>query len=188
VLKIEDETAIRVGSVLKTDVPLDKRAYGLTTLIREHIKIDGDKVQLEFIAKGGKHALYDIENVQTKNYLIKRYSQLKAGESLFPNVNADQINDHIRDIAGEYLKFHDFRGYHGTRIATSVLSRFAGQTLSAEQKTELVRDVCNKVSSFLHNTPKVAFESYIDPKVWDMIGGIDKDVKLTPPKKKGKKT
>lgn len=174
-LRIEDETAIRIGTELKMNVPPETRAYGLTTLTREHIIIEGDKVRLDFVAKGGHFQSYKITDKEIAQYLIRRHNEMKAGESLFPTVTADSLNAHLRKITGEYLKFHDFRGYHGTRIANEILAQYAGQTLSDQKRLEVVREVCDTVSNFLHNTPKVAFEHYIDPRVWDAIGGLDRE-------------
>jgi DNA topoisomerase-1 len=174
-LKIEDETAIRIGSELKKNVAPEKRAYGLTTLIKEHIIIDGDKVRLDFVAKGGHFQSYEIGDKEIAQYLIRRHREMKAGESLFPTVTAEKLNKHLREITGEYLKFHDFRGYHGTRIANELMVPFAGRALKAPEKLKVVQDVCDAVSSFLHNTPKVAFEHYIDPRAWDAIGGVNRE-------------
>jgi DNA topoisomerase I len=174
-LKIEDETAIRIGTELKKNVSPETRAYGLTTLTKEHIIIEGDKVRLDFVAKGGHFQSYKITDKEIADYLHRRYNEMKAGESLFPTVSAEDLNAHLRKITGEYLKFHDFRGYHGTRIANEILAKYAGQALNDQKKLEIAREVCDAVSNFLHNTPKVAFEHYIDPWAWNAIGGIDRE-------------
>jgi DNA topoisomerase-1 len=170
-LRLEDKTAIRVGST--TDFKAKQKAYGLTTLQKEHLKIDGDKIFLDFIAKEGKQAHYELEDRPLANWLQSRWDKVSDGERLFPDVSANKLNDYLKALAGgRNYSIKDFRTFHGTRIAFDILKEYAGLVLSDAEKKKLIKSVSETVSGFLHNSPAMAKASYIDPMVWDFIGGL----------------
>jgi DNA topoisomerase-1 len=170
-LHFEDQTAIRVGSA--KDFKARVKAYGLTTLQHEHVAVDGAKITLDFIAKEGKAAHYELEDSKLSNWLRGRLSTTKPGEQLFSDVNAGQLNKFLKDLAGgKDYSIKDFRTFHGTRIAYEELAQYAGKELTAKQKKAIIKEVCEKASAFLHNTPAMAKNSYIDPMVWESIGGL----------------
>lgn len=170
-LHFEDQTAIRVGS--DKDFKAKVKAYGLTTLQHEHVKLDGDKILLNFVAKEGKQAKYELVDDGLAGFLKQRLDRTKPGEQLFPDVNASALNKYLKELAGgKDYSIKDFRTFHGTRIAYEELKGYAGVVLSDKEKKQLIKDVSTKVSEFLHNTPAMARNSYIDPMVWDFIGGL----------------
>lgn len=168
-LKMEDQTAIRVGG--KTPYKTRKKAYGLTTLENRHVEIKGDKIILDFIAKEGKHAHYEIRDKTLADWLVKRKGKFE--ESLFPDTSATSLNNYLKKISGgKKYTIKDFRTYHGTKIAFRELKKYEKVDLSSKRKKEVVKKTLDKVSSFLHNTPSMAKKSYINPMVWELIGGI----------------
>jgi DNA topoisomerase-1 len=170
-LHFEDQTAIRVGS--EKDFKAKVKAYGLTTLQNEHVTLDGSKIILDFIAKEGKKAHYEFVDDELAGFLKKRLERTTIGEQLFPDVTASTLNKFLKELAGgKDYSIKDFRTFHGTRIAYEELKDYAGVVLNDKEKKKLVKEVCTKVSDFLHNTPAMAKNSYIDPMVWDFIGGI----------------
>ena len=169
-LKLEDKTGIRMGSL--ADVKAKKKAYGLTTLQHEHVIIKGNKITLDFIAKKGIPAHYELEDNVLAIWLEARKSNVQIGEMLFPDVPANRLNAYIKKISGKSFTIKDFRTYHGTRIAYKELRQYSGKVLSAKEKKEIVKTTLDKVSFFLKNTPSMAKKAYVDPKVWDIIGGI----------------
>jgi len=170
-LRLEDKTAIRAGST--TDFKAKKKAYGLTTLQNEHVRIKGNRIILDFVAKEGIPAHYELTDEILATWLKKRKEVTKAGEMLFPDVPATKLNLYLKKLAGgKSYTIKDFRTYHGTRIAFQELKQFAGRVLSIKEKKELVKTVSSMASQFLKNTPVMAKKSYIDPMVWDFIGGI----------------
>jgi DNA topoisomerase I len=170
-LHLENQTAIRVGS--EKDFKAKQKAYGLTTLLNEHVKLDGNKILLDFVAKEGKLAHYELEDAGLAQWLSTRLARTQVGEQLFGDVSATQLNRYLKELAGgKDYSIKDFRTFHGTRIAFEELNPYAGKPLTDKEKKKLVKDTCEKVSAFLHNTPIMARNSYIDPMVWDIIGGL----------------
>ena len=171
-LRIEDQTAIRIGS--ETDFKAKVKAYGLTTLRAEHVDVKGDTVLFDFIAKEGIPAHYEINDPVVAKWIAGRKQITPDGSQIFPDVSAPQLNAYLKKSAGgKNYTVKDFRTFHATRIAYEELMPYAGKYLSEKEKKELVKSVTEKVSAFLANTPVMAKKSYINPQVWDIIGGIE---------------
>lgn len=169
-LRLENQTAIRIGT--DKDFKAKKKAYGLTTLQKEHVTIDGDVIRLDFVAKEGLPAKYEVKDKILSSWLKERVLKTKGGEKLFPDTNSDKLNKYLKDISGGSYTVKDFRTYHGSRLAKDYLSEYQGKTFSKKEKQQIIKDVSEKVSKFLHNTPDMAKKSYIDPMVWEVIGGL----------------
>jgi len=172
-LGIENETAIRIGNVSKRKTK--KIAYGLTTLQNRHVKVEGEKIKLNFVAKKGVPASYTIRNKTLATFLEERkktYSGKK--DSLFPDVNSDKLNAYLQEVSGKKYTIKDFRTYYGTAIAKRELSKYnnKGIIFDEKQRKKIVKEVTTTVSNFLKNTPAVAKSAYIDPMVWEIIGGL----------------
>ena len=168
-LKLEDKTGIRAGSLV--DVKAKKKAYGLTTLQNEHVVVKGNKIILDFVAKKGIPAHYELEDNVLATWLKARQSQVQIGERLFPDIPANELNKYIKEISGKSFSIKDFRTFHGSRIAREELKQYGGKVLSTKEKKDIIKTTLEKVSFFLKNTPSMAKKAYIDPMVWDIIGG-----------------
>lgn len=170
-LRIEDQTAIRAGSM--TDFHAKKKAYGLTTLQNEHITIEGRTIMFDFIAKEGIRQQYILEDPIIAEWLKIRKAATVPGQRLFADTSASKVNAYLKNLAGgKNYSIKDFRTYHGTRIVFDYLKPYANKILTDKQKKELIEQASKLASDFLHNSPKMAFKSYINPMVWDLIGGV----------------
>ena len=150
-------------------------AYGLTTLQNEHVKIEGNKIILDFTAKEGIAAHYELEDRVLATWLQERKNATIAGEMLFPDVSASKLNSYLKELAGgKKYTIKDFRTYHGTKIAFEEIKQYSGYAIPDKEKKTIVKKISEKASNFLKNTPTMARNSYIDPMVWDFIGGIPK--------------
>jgi len=170
-LRLEDKTAIRVGSA--KDFKAKTKAYGLTTLQHEHVTIRGDTIVLEFTAKEGIQQKYILNDPVLAPFISERKAATVEGQALFPDVSASKLNKYLKDISGNNYTVKDFRTYHGTRIAHDELQQYLGKTFTKKEKQKIVKEVSTKASEYLHNTPTMALQSYIDPMVWEIIGGIE---------------
>lgn len=168
-LRLEDKTAIRMGS--ETDTKAETQAYGLTTLRNEHVTVKGSTISLDFIAKKGIPAHYKIEDEVLSTWLKDR--QKRHDGKLFPDTSPTKLNNYLQEASGgKNYTIKDFRTYKGTQIAYNNLKQYENVDLTRKEKKQVVKDVCEKVSEFLRNTPSMAKESYINPMVWEIIGGI----------------
>ena len=171
VLELENKTAIRIGT--DRDFHAKVKAYGLTTLQNEHVVIKGNKIILDFTAKKGTHAHYELVDERLAKFLRARKAKTVKGQKLFPDVTANKLNAYLKELAnGKKYTIKDFRTYHATRIALDELEKYTGQVFDVKAKKKIVKEVSEIVSKFLSNTPAMAKSSYIDPMVWEIIGGI----------------
>ena len=171
VLELENKTAIRIGT--DRDFHAKVKAYGLTTLQNEHVVIRGNKIIIDFTAKKGTHGHYEIVDARLAKFLQKRKNQTKKGMKLFPDVTANKLNAYLKELAsGKKYTIKDFRTYHATRIARDELKKYANIFYDSKAKKKIIDEVSEIVSKFLSNTPAMAKSSYIDPMVWEIIGGL----------------
>ena len=101
-----------------------------------------------------------------------RKAKTKTGELLFPDVSAKKLNNYLKQISGKDYTVKDFRTYLGTKLAYKELYQYSGKVLDKAKKMKIIKDVTEQVSKVLRNTPAMAMKSYIDPLVWDIIGGL----------------
>jgi len=170
-LDLEQRTGIRVGST--TDFKAKKKAYGLTTLNGRHVKIKGSKITLDFVAKEGIPAHYEVTDSILATFIKGRKAVAGQNGMLFPDVNAKKLNKYLKGISGgKKYTIKDFRTYIGTQEAYKELTPYIGKVLTDKEKKDLIKKVSEKVSKVLANTPAMAKKSYIDPMVWELIGGV----------------
>jgi DNA topoisomerase IB len=82
-------------------------------------------------------------------------------------VKSADINEYVKEAAGEEFSAKDFRTWSGTVLAAVALAVSGpardGKTSRKRAKARAV----NEVARYLGNTPAVARSSYIDPRVFD---------------------
>jgi DNA topoisomerase-1 len=170
-LRLEDKTGIRVGS--DKDVKAKVKAYGLTTLQGRHVSVDKDRIFMDFIAKEGIRAQYEVKDPIVAKFLKKRLETAGDMEALFPDVNNTKINKYLKGMSGgKKYTIKDYRTYNGTKIAHKELQKYSGKVYTDKEKLRIAKEVSTTASQFLKNSPKMALDSYIDPLVWDVIGGL----------------
>lgn len=161
-LRLIDRTGIRIGSDAETGGK--HKAYGATTLLGKHVIMSGGQIKLEFEGKHGKK--------NTRDFYDKKLSEYIKSKNLGPedrvfSTSDSRVREVMKEVGGQDFSPKDFRTWHGTRVALETLKDQPKPKTEAEAK-KLKAEVAKKVSEFLSNTPAVALESYIDPKVFDM--------------------
>jgi DNA topoisomerase-1 len=160
VTKLIMETGLRPGSERATGA--DEQAYGATTLSDTHIVSDKDGVCLSFVGKKGVRNRIPVHNKQLADELKKR---AQKGGQLFPTVNDNSLRRYVGSLAGGGFKTKDLRTLKATRIANELVQAQKPPT-SMKQYKDMVKDVAQKVSKQLGNTPTVALQSYINPMIF----------------------
>jgi DNA topoisomerase IB len=146
-------------------------SYGLTTLLNRHVNVLGSEVRFSFRGKSGKHHSIELHDRRTAR-IIKRFREI-PGQELFKYVDDDgeakaidsaDVNDYLREIAGEDFTAKDFRTWAGTILAARFLRDTAEVANARGLKKQLVRAIA-RVAEELGNTPAVAKKGYIHPAV-----------------------
>src|SRR5688500_8744161 len=161
-----EKTLIRVGS---DEYARDNGSFGLTTLRRRHVAVNGATLRFEFRGKSGvphSVALTDRRIART----VQRCQEL-PGQELFQyldtdgrrqTVDAGDINQYLRGIAGRQVTAKDFRTWAGTMLAAAALRDIGSFASEKEASANIVRAI-DRVAKRLGNTRAVCRKYYIHP-------------------------
>jgi DNA topoisomerase-1 len=166
VVSLLDMTGMRVGN---EEYAQANDSYGLTTLRTRHVRLQGSKVRLNFRGKTGKQHRILLDDKRLAR-VIKRCRDL-PGEELFEyldddgtpqSVGSDDVNEYIREIAGDDFSAKDFRTWIGTVECIGALEAPAQHLLEAKAN---VNAALERVAARLGNTPAVCKKAYVHPAV-----------------------
>ncbi|MDX2002118.1 MAG: DNA topoisomerase IB [Chitinophagales bacterium] len=172
VINLLDEAHMRIGNLYYRDL---NNTYGLTTLRRRHMKINGSSVQFEYKAKSGiqrKVKILDKGLVR----LIKQCAELPGyevfkyldGEGHSHTLDSHDVNQYLKTITGENFSSKDFRTWGATRQAVCLFPEAVAEHV-ANPKKKLRNLLVKKVAEKLGNTQKVCETYYIHPYVLEIL-------------------
>jgi len=151
----------------------DNKTYGIATLRRKHLRIDGDAMIFEYVGKWGKHqrqcvvdrGLREIveECAGLPGYEIFKYFD---GDGGLKDVKSRDLNVYVKEVMGFEFTAKDFRTWAGTLIAALKLAEL-GATEDLKQGQKNVLAAVDHVAARLGNTRAIARSSYISPRVLD---------------------
>jgi DNA topoisomerase I len=170
VVQMLDRTLIRVGNV---EYARENDSYGLTTLRKRHVDVNGSEIHFQFRGKSGQE--HDVELRDRKLAgIVKRCLEL-PGYELFKYLDEDgqrrdvesgHVNDYLREITGQEFSAKDFRTWAGTVLAAQALQEFEEFDSEAAAKKNVVQAI-ERVARRLGNTPAVCRKCYVHPAVLD---------------------
>jgi DNA topoisomerase-1 len=168
VVDLLDRTLIRVGN---EEYARDNGTFGLTTLRDEHVEVDGGSLRFAFRGKSGKEHVVDVHD-RALARLLGRMQDL-PGQHLFQYLNgdgsphalcSDDVNDYLREAAGEEFSAKDYRTWGATvHVVEELLA--AGPASSVEEAEANVTAAIRSAAERLGNTPRVTRLSYVHPFV-----------------------
>jgi DNA topoisomerase-1 len=121
VVRLLDRTLIRVGN---DEYAKENRSYGLTTLRRRHVSVDGTMLRFAFRGKSGVEHTIAVADPRLAR-IIQRCRDL-PGQELFQYldsakkrhlITSDDVNDYLRESSGRDVTAKDFRTWGGTMLA-----------------------------------------------------------------------
>ena len=151
-------------------------SFGLATLRKEHVRVGrGGEVEFHYAAKHHIErdiVLRDKAVRDVVNTLKRRHG---GGEELLAwrengrwyDVSSSDINSYLHDVVGEGVTAKDFRTWHATVIAASALAQRYREGSSETARKRQVVAAMKEVAGHLGNTPTVARNSYVDPRLVD---------------------
>ena len=172
VVKLLDTTQVRVGNA---EYARSNNSFGLTTLRDRHAKFPArGKALLQFKGKGGAEHDVLVDDARLAK-LVRRCQEL-PGQALFQYIDeqgksraidSGQVNDYLRERMGGEFTAKDFRTWHATLHALTLLDRMPLPKRRTETALRgCVNAVVKEVASGLRNTPAVCRKSYINPTVF----------------------
>ncbi|HEY6123367.1 MAG TPA: hypothetical protein VIV63_01850 [Steroidobacteraceae bacterium] len=172
VVKLLDATQVRVGN---EEYARSNGSFGLTTLRDRHARFPRGKLLLQFRGKGGAPHDVLVDDAQVAK-LVRRCQEL-PGQALFQYVDeqgglravdSGQVNAYLRERMGEEFTAKDFRTWHATLHALTLLAKVPVPEKRSERALRLrINAVVKEVAAGLRNTPAVCRKSYINPAVFE---------------------
>ncbi len=148
-------------------------SYGLATIEKQHVKVKGDEVLFEYVAKSGQERQVVVRDDAVRGAVgtLKRRRGGGAGLLAYRDgrqwrdVTSDDVNTYVKEVVGGDVSAKDFRTWHGTVLAAVALAGKLEDRASPTKRKRAVATAMKEVAESLGNTPAVARSSYVDPKV-----------------------
>jgi DNA topoisomerase I len=177
-VRLLDRGFFRIGS---EDYAEENETYGIATMRKRHVTVNGETVVFDYEGKGGKRRVQVVGDRSIAG-LIRTLRRRRGGgyELLayrngraWSDVRSSDINEYIKEAIGEGHSAKDFRTWNATVLAAVVLAASARERDLGTKggRARAKRDAVKQVARFLGNTPAVCRASYIDPRVFDRFDG-----------------
>ncbi|HLX33584.1 MAG TPA: hypothetical protein VKR79_12600 [Gaiellaceae bacterium] len=151
--------------------------YGVTTLLRRHVDVRGNRVRLSFRGKAGIHIRSELVDEELAG-AIRGLLAVRGGARVFKyrwegrihNLTSERLNDYVKLYLGEEFSAKDFRTWGGTLLAAIAFAERAereGLPASEAAEKRSIAAVMRQVAKRLGNTPAVCRASYVSPAVID---------------------
>ena len=171
-VRLLEISLIRVGNA---QYAKQNRSYGLTTLHKRHLEVDG--AALTFAFKGKSGIEHEVRVRDRRLATVVRSLRELPGQQLFKYrdeagdlcaVTSDDVNAYIREAMGEQFSAKDFRTWAGTVSAARALRDMEAPVSPTDAKRKIT--VCVKaVAGLLGNTPTVCRSSYVHPRIFELF-------------------
>jgi DNA topoisomerase I len=168
IVRLLESTHIRVGN---DEYARANRSFGLTTLRDDHVDVSGSRIRFRFRGKSGVAHEVDVSDRRLAR-IVERLDEL-PGQHLFQYVDergeprpigSDDVNDYLREAAGDDFTAKDFRTWAGTVLAARELAAFEPHASETEAKRDLVAAI-DVVARRLGNTRAICRRCYVHPTV-----------------------
>jgi DNA topoisomerase-1 len=152
----------------------ENQTYGLATMHKRHVRIDGDVITFDYTSKAGKRRIQSVVDPEVVA-VVQALKQRRGGKPEllawkdgrhWVDVRSSDINAYIKEITGGDFTAKDFRTWNATVLAAVGLAVSTYATSVSGRKRAITRAV-KEVAHYLGNTPAVCRSSYIDPRVID---------------------
>ncbi|WP_130014608.1 DNA topoisomerase IB [Serinicoccus sediminis] len=171
-VRLLDLGYFRIGSDVYTDA---HGSFGLTTLERRHVRARGEVLLFSFVGKSGVEHRVQIDD-RDVIAALDRMRRRRSGARLLAyqdgrrwvDLDAAAVNAYLDELLGGELTAKDFRTWHATVLAATSLALTEEQGDTSASRRRAVRSAVEEVSAYLGNTPTIARNSYIDPRVIDL--------------------
>ena len=170
-VRLLELTLIRVGNARYAK---QNRSYGLTTLNKRHLDLNGTALTFAFRGKSGVE--HEVRVRDRRLATVVRSLRELPGQQLFKYrdgdgtpcvLTSDDVNAYIREAMGDGFSAKDFRTWAGTVSAARALREAEPPASAADAKRRITACV-KAVAGLLGNTPTVCRSSYIHPRVFEL--------------------
>ncbi len=153
-------------------------SYGLATVRREHVRVDGETVSFTYPAKSGRERHSQVDDPVVARLVRELRDRDDANPELlawfdeedgaWKDVATADIQAYVKERLGPDARPKDFRTWHASVLAAAALAEAGDPPRSERARRRVVSQVVREVSDELGNTPAVCRASYIDPRLIDL--------------------
>jgi DNA topoisomerase IB len=154
----------------------ENQTYGLATMRKKHVKVEGETITFDYIAKSGKRRIQSVADPDVVEVVAELKQRSGGGHELLAwldddgrwcDVKSSDINAYIKECSGGEFSAKDFRTWSATVLAAVALAVSSGVARSETGRKRAIARAMKEVSEYLGNTPAVCRSSYVDPRVVD---------------------
>jgi DNA topoisomerase IB len=172
-VRLLDLGYFRIGSDSYADT---NGSFGLTTLEKRHVRRRRGHLVFCFTGKSGVEHCIEIDDPLAVSAVEAMRRRRGGGDRLLAYrlgrrwnpLDAATVNDYIREATGAEITAKDFRTWHATVLAAASLAESDEPGESKASRKRAIRNAMVEVSEYLGNTPTIARNSYVDPRVIDL--------------------
>jgi DNA topoisomerase-1 len=168
VVELVARSAIRPGS---EEYARLRGTRGAATLLKSNVSVYGERVKLRFKAKGGKliekeiHAAKLASAIHVLQQLPgRRLFQYRNSNDALHAANAREVNEFLRDLAGEDISLKDFRTLLASVSVLDALARAEPAASKRARRRQIIEAICEAAAE-LGNTPAICRKSYVHETV-----------------------
>ena len=151
------------------------QTYGLATIHKRHVTLEGEVITFDYIAKSGKRKITSLVDPAVHDIVATLKKRRSGGPELlaykngrtWADIKSADINDFVRHITGGDYTAKDFRTWNATVLAAVALAVSGEAAASQTARKRAMTRAVQEVAHYLGNTPAVCRASYIDPRVFD---------------------
>lgn len=159
-----DLAYLRVGNMTYAKA---NNTYGATTLLKRHLRIMEDRIELRFVAKGGKKVQRTLKHPKLQAIMEqiadlpgRRLFAWKDTDGVSHSIDSGKLNAYLAGAARFAISAKTFRTWGGSLAAFNRARNILG---NGEIPT--VKALCMAAAEELHNTPAICRSSYIHPAI-----------------------
>jgi DNA topoisomerase-1 len=186
IIYLLDNYYIRIGNAVYEK---ENHSYGLTTLRKKHLSINGTKAILKFDGKNLKP--WHVVLKDKKIIKILKKCESIPGYRLFKyydennthcEINSQDINDYLHNLTDYSFTAKDFRTWAACR---ETLYRLIQTNYDQQNSQSILKDIVGEVASILGHTPAICQKCYIYPEIislWQenkITDWVNKHTKIT---------
>ncbi len=170
-VRLLEITLIRVGNAAYAR---QNRSFGLTTLRKRHLEVDGSALIFEFRGKSGKEHCVKVSDRRLARVMRgleglpgQHLFKYRDAEGVLKPISSDDVNAYIREAMGDQFSAKDFRTWAATVSAARAFCEMALPTSQTEARRN-VSACMRTIAGLLGNTPTVCRASYVHPRVIEL--------------------
>jgi len=152
----------------------ENQTFGLATMHKRHVRLEGNTVTFDYVAKGGKRRIQSVVDPDVAA-VVEALKRRRGGKpellawrrgTTWVDVRSTDINAYIKETTGGDFSAKDFRTWNATVFAAVALAVSTDARSPTARKRAITRAM-KEVAHYLGNTPAVCRSSYVDPRIVD---------------------